>query len=74
MNQSCNLTNCDGRCGICAPQVPQHVCPNCGYCPCCGRRQEARPYDPWYPWTQPSPWAQPYWVDTGGTYCRAGND
>lgn len=25
---------------------PQHVCPACGYCPCCGR-QTLQPYNPW---------------------------
>jgi len=33
-----------------SPQQPQHVCPNCGYCPCCGRRdQYAQPW-PSYPY------------------------
>ena len=22
------------------PPTQQHVCPNCGYCPCCGRKNE----------------------------------
>ena len=34
-----------------------HCCPNCGYCPCCGRPY----YNQWYPY-QPYPW---YWQ--GGT-------
>jgi hypothetical protein len=31
-------------------QNQQSVCPNCGYCPCCGRSRFAQPQ---YPWTQP---------------------
>lgn len=37
-------------------QQTQHVCPNCGYCPCCGRINN--PVVPYYP-----PWPeypQPY--------------
>ena len=26
----------------------EHVCPACGYCPCCGRRNP-QPFYPWYP-------------------------
>ena len=26
----------------------QQVCPNCGYCPCCGRRW-GQPYQPYWP-------------------------
>ena len=33
-----------------ATQSAQHVCPNCGYCPCCGRRNlTVDPYVPYYP-------------------------
>jgi hypothetical protein len=28
----------------------QHVCPNCGYCPCCGRSLQTYPYV----WSQPT--------------------
>jgi hypothetical protein len=43
----------------CAPQQP---CPNCGYCPCCGRgRYGFVPYQPYYP-----PYPQPVWIGTGG--------
>jgi hypothetical protein len=43
----------------------QHVCPACGYCPCCGRRSlTVDPYVPYYP-----PYA-PIWITptTGPTY------
>ena len=59
-------------------QQTQHVCPNCGYCPCCGRKSPAVPYYP--PWPGG---AQPYIGDwpTWPTYptpqvtwtCVAGN-
>lgn len=42
----------------------QHVCPNCGFCPCCGRRngQYAYPY-PYTPY--PYPYTGPYWGING---------
>jgi len=47
-------TNC-----CCAPKP----CPNCGYCPCCGRGvpHYFQPYNPWNPWT-PSPYPGPVWI------------
>lgn len=35
----------------------QHVCPNCGHCPTCGRAFTAPPPIPWVPY---NPWATPY--------------
>jgi hypothetical protein len=40
----------------CAPKP----CPNCGYCPCCGRGYGFTPYQPGYP--------QPIWISTTGGY------
>ena len=35
--------------------INQQVCPQCGYCPCCGRPRGNFNYPqyPYYPWTQP---------------------
>jgi hypothetical protein len=45
-----------------APQ-PRHVCPNCGFCPCCGRRKyEVAPYP--YPYAPYQPWPSPTWIST----------
>ena len=44
-----------------------HPCPNCGYCPTCGRRNVA-PYQPWgtWPWpARPMPLG-PIWTTYGG--------
>ncbi len=39
-------------------------CPNCGYCPCCGRGAGwpyyQQPYNPWNPWAPPYP--GPVWI------------
>lgn len=48
------------------------VCPNCGYCPHCGRgQQQFLPYNP-IPWNPtPSPWVypqtvpSPFWTGSG---------
>lgn len=40
-------------------------CPNCGYCPTCGRPQNI-PYYPTYPY-QPGPWYGNPWIVTCGT-------
>jgi len=51
------------------------TCPNCGYCPTCGRANRPAPY-----WPQPYPYYRPWWYDgwVGGTYNTsdtiAGND
>lgn len=47
------------------------ACPNCGYCPACGRSNAPvrfQFYPPWYV-PQPSPWWQPTypWTVTGGS-------
>lgn len=55
---------------------PAHPCPNCGYCPCCGRANSAprplfvpvpvypAPYSPVYPTT--TPWYPPIvWMGSG---------
>ena len=40
----------------------QHVCPNCGYCPCCGRRNlTVDPYVPYYPPYTPI-WIVPHYT------------
>lgn len=43
-------------------------CPNCGYCPCCGRSdQQVRPY-PWRPgpiWISPQPNTIPHYPLNG---------
>lgn len=39
--------------------APQHPCPSCGYCPCCGRRNAQ-------PWGYPVP--QPYYPTYPGVY------
>lgn len=36
------------------------TCPNCGYCPHCGR-QNLMPYNPW---PQPPYYPQPIWIST----------
>ena len=46
----------------------QHVCPACGPCPCCGRRNPYYPYPtypvwpayPMTPWDIPQPWTITY--------------
>ena len=46
-------------------QQPQHVCPACGYCPCCGRGGTPVPYypSPYVPPYQPTyPWYSPYTI------------
>ena len=47
-------------CGPFEPTTPpvQHVCPACGYCPCCGRGTAAGPY---WPYAGPI-WFSPYKV------------
>lgn len=50
------------------------VCPNCGYCPHCGRSNGYRTY-PWYPypWYTPAPWFNPpFTISTTPTW-TAGN-
>lgn len=49
-------------------QNTQHMCPNCGYCPCCGRAN-ARPYFapyPYWPYWGQVWWGVPYQVTCGG--------
>lgn len=45
--------------GTYCPVPPQHPgpCPNCGYCPCCGRSNHPVPIYPFPPYT-------PVWVTT----------
>lgn len=42
-----------------------HPCPNCGYCPCCGRRSAA-PWNPWpsYPYGPIVATTHPYYNPT----------
>lgn len=42
MTCKCNAAKC-----TCAP-CTHGVCPNCGYCPCCGRSNTPKPIT--YPW------------------------
>lgn len=40
-----------------------HVCPNCGHCPTCGRRDVPWDTQPEYPWQEdnlPVPYREPY--------------
>ena len=46
------------------------VCPNCGYCPTCGR-PDNRWLSPWYPPYNPWPWYQP-WYTPIVTFSSAG--
>ena len=39
-----------------------HVCPNCGYCPCCGRKNPTVPYyPPWPGYPEPYIGDYPIW-------------
>lgn len=51
----------------------QHVCPACGYCPCCGRKN-AVPVPSYPPWPGcPSPYDPiPFWVPYNPVYTTGG--
>lgn len=57
------------------PFPPQNVCPNCGACPCCGRRTAPALVWPFQtvtvptvtPYIPPGTVGVPFWMTTGGT-------
>lgn len=58
MNCSCSSLTVSGHAED--PLPVKGVCPNCGYCPCCGRGgYQQAPYWPTYP-PNPTP-SIPYW-------------
>lgn len=52
--------------------MPKEKCPNCGYCPHCGRSNPVYP-KPWYPYN-PYPYNPPYWYGRGGTTTKITSD
>ena len=51
----------------------KEVCPNCGYCPTCGRHRDASPFIPSYPiWIAPQYW-RPWYTDGVGPVWTVGD-
>ncbi len=53
-----------------AKPAEQHACPNCGFCPHCGRSDRQQPMIPApFPMPVPArPWPRPYWYGEPHVY------
>ena len=59
-----------------APE-PQSACPNCGYCPHCGRggyHTYPYPYQPSYPWYSGNPYVTYTGISNGTQTITEGNE